>query len=73
MNCSDFMTSKSNSRIKRKIIESLALREREKKRLFTSFQYEVSDFIKLILTKDLFHDKSNSVGVLNREIKQWSY
>lgn len=31
MNCSDFMTSKSNSRIKRKIIESLALREREKK------------------------------------------
>jgi hypothetical protein len=42
--------------------------------LFTGFQYEVSDFIKkLILTKDLFRDKSNSVGVLNGEIKQLSY
>lgn len=57
-------------------MESLALRKR-KERLFFFFYklpvYEVSDFIKLILTKDLFHDKSNSVGVLSREIKQLSY
>lgn len=72
MNCSYFMTAKCNSRNRRKIIESLALRG-NKKDFFTSFQYEVSDFIKLILTKDLCHDKSNSVSVLNREIKQWSY
>lgn len=63
----------SHSSVENKKVRAvLKVKERSSllKRSFTGSQYEVGSFTKLIVTKDLAHDKANGVSGLSQKIKQ---